>query len=221
MSQTAGCAIASAISRRAAACTARRTSPSGRCGNCCATVAGSSARAARARRSTSVSMPPNPERSSICRRWREDGRPAMMVLPAAAEKPDRPAIHHARRFRIEFVREWKQAAARCSDISPATPFQHPQWLDAWYRTFAGVDDVEPLIAIISDAATGEQVALLPLICRLQKGIRIVEFADLGTTDYNAPMLTAAAPRDARAARALWRDLKAALRRGPRGAASSW
>ena len=141
----------------------------------------------------------------------------MMVLPAAAEKPDGREIHHARRFRIEFVREWKQAAARCSDISPATPFQHPQWLDAWYRTFAGVDDVEPLIAIISDAATGEQVALLPLICRLQKGIRIVEFADLGTTDYNAPMLTAAAPRDARAARALWRDLKAALRRAPGGA----
>src|SRR5260370_38289636 len=31
------------------------------------------------------------------------------------------------------------------------------------------------------------------------------------------MLTAAAPRDARAARALWRDLKAALRRAPGGA----
>src|SRR5258707_3352855 len=136
----------------------------------------------------------------------------MVVLTAAAEKPDGREIHHARRFRIEFVREWKQAAARCSDISPATPFQHPQWLDAWYRTFAGVDDVEPLIAIISDAATGEQVALLPLICRLQKGIRVVEFADLGTTDYNAPMLTAAAPRDARAARALWLVIKVSLRR---------
>jgi CelD/BcsL family acetyltransferase involved in cellulose biosynthesis len=141
----------------------------------------------------------------------------MMVLLAAAEKPDAREIRHARSFRIEFVREWKQAAARCSDISAATPFQHPQWLDAWYRAFADVDDIEPLIAIICDEATGEQVALLPLIRRLQKGIRIVEFADLGTTDYNAPMLMAAAPRDARAARALWRDLKAALRRVPGGA----
>jgi CelD/BcsL family acetyltransferase involved in cellulose biosynthesis len=126
-------------------------------------------------------------------------------------------VSRAARFRVEFVREWKQVAARCSDFSPPTPFQHPQWLDAWYLAFVGVDDVEPLIAIVSDAATGEQVALLPLICRLQKGIRIVEFADLGTTDYNAPMVTAAAPSNARAARALWRDLKAALRRLPGGA----
>ena len=141
----------------------------------------------------------------------------MMVLLAAAEKPDAREIRHARSFRVEFVREWKQAAARCSDIGAATPFQHPQWLDAWYRAFADVDDIEPLIAIICDAATGEPVTLLPLIRRLQKGIRIVEFADLGTADYNAPMLMAAAPRDARAARALWRDLKAALRRVPGGA----
>jgi CelD/BcsL family acetyltransferase involved in cellulose biosynthesis len=55
---------------------------------------------------------------------------------------------------------------------------------------------------------------LPLIRRLQKGIWIVEFADLSLTDYNAPILAAAAPRHAVAARALWRDLKAALRRMP-------
>ena len=58
---------------------------------------------------------------------------------------------------------------------------------------------------------------MPLIRRLQNGIRIVEFADLELTDYNAPMLTAAAPRDAKVARALWRDLRAALRRMPGGA----
>ena len=34
----------------------------------------------------------------------------------------------------------------------------------------------------------ERVALLPLIRRVQNGIRIVEFADLDLTDYNAPML---------------------------------
>jgi CelD/BcsL family acetyltransferase involved in cellulose biosynthesis len=141
----------------------------------------------------------------------------MAALTAEVGKLDARKVPRARRFRVEFVDDWTQAAAFCNDVGRATPFQHPQWFDAWYRAFAGVSDVEPLIAIISDAATGEQVALLPLICRLQKGIRIVEFADLGTTDYNAPMLTAAAPRDAKAARALWRDLKAALRRAPGGA----
>ena len=63
----------------------------------------------------------------------------------------------------------------------------------------------------------DRIALLPLIRRPQKGIRIVEFADLSLTHYNAPMLTAAAPRAARAARILWRDLTAALRRMPGGA----
>ena len=52
---------------------------------------------------------------------------------------------------------------------------------------------------------------------LQNGIRIIEFADLDLTDYNAPLLGPAAPRDARAARAMWRDLLAALRRMPGGA----
>jgi CelD/BcsL family acetyltransferase involved in cellulose biosynthesis len=107
--------------------------------------------------------------------------------------------------------------ARWNHQGLSTPFQDPHWLDAWYQAFASVDGVEPLIAIISDAATSEQVALLPLVRRVQGGIRIIEFADLALTDYNAPMLGHAPPRDARAARALWHDLTAALRRLPGGA----
>jgi len=90
----------------------------------------------------------------------------MTVLTTAAVKSGARPVSRAARFRVEFVRDWKQAAARLNDLSLATPFQHPQWLDAWYDAFAGPDDVEPLIAIICDAATGEQVALLPLIRRL-------------------------------------------------------
>jgi CelD/BcsL family acetyltransferase involved in cellulose biosynthesis len=141
----------------------------------------------------------------------------MTVFTAEAGHPIAREISRANGFRVEFVRHWKEAAARWSDISPSTPFQDPRWLDAWYAAFANVDHVEPLIAIVSDAATSEQVALLPLVRRLQNGIRIVEFADLNLTDYNAPLLTAAAPRGARAARLLWRDLMAALKRWPGGA----
>jgi CelD/BcsL family acetyltransferase involved in cellulose biosynthesis len=135
----------------------------------------------------------------------------MAVLTAEVGKPDARKVSRAQRFRVEFTDDWRQAAARWNDIRPPTPFQGPQWIDAWYRAFAGVEHVEPLVAMIFDAATGEQVALLPLICRLQNGIRIVEFADLGLTDYNAPILAAAAPRHAVAACSLWRDLKIALR----------
>jgi len=71
---------------------------------------------------------------------------------------------------------------------------------------------EPLIAIICDAATGEQVALLPLIRRLQK-----RYSDYRITPISVRptimrrCLWRRPPRDAGAACALWRDLKAALR----------
>jgi CelD/BcsL family acetyltransferase involved in cellulose biosynthesis len=122
----------------------------------------------------------------------------MTALTAETAKSNAREISRAAGFRVEFICDWKVAAARWNNGS-ATLFQDSRWLDAWYGAFATADRVEPLIAIVSDAATGEQIALLPLIRRLQKGIRIVEFADLALTDYNAPVLGDAAPRDAKAA----------------------
>ena len=141
----------------------------------------------------------------------------MTVLAAEAGRADARAGSRASGFLIEFTQDWKQAKARWSDLGNATPFQDWQWLEAWYGAFADVDNVEPLIAIISNAATSEQAVLLPLIRRMHKGIRIVEPADLDLTDYNAPVLGAAAPRDVKAARAMWKDLCDALRRLPGGA----
>jgi CelD/BcsL family acetyltransferase involved in cellulose biosynthesis len=141
----------------------------------------------------------------------------MSVLSAETARLDAWDISRASGFRVELLRDWKQAASRWHDLGNATPFQNGQWLQAWYSAFATTPGVEPLIAVISNAATNEQVALLPLIRRTQNGIRIVEPADLDLTDYNAPMLGSAAPRDADAARAMWRDLRAALRRIPGGA----
>src|SRR5260370_2875398 len=123
----------------------------------------------------------------------------------------------ANRFHVEFVSDWQQAASRWNDPSLSTPFQDTRWLEAWYAAFANVGEVEPLIAIVSDAATAEQVAVLRLVRRVRRGVRIIEFADLNLTDYNAPRLTRAAPRESRAGRLLWRDLLAALKNSPGGA----
>jgi CelD/BcsL family acetyltransferase involved in cellulose biosynthesis len=117
-------------------------------------------------------------------------------------------------FQVEFVRDWKQAALRWNCAAHATTFQHGRWLEAWYAAF---DTVSPLIAIVSDAVTGRQVALVPLIRRTQRGVRIVEFADLGLTDYNAPILTLGTPSGETEARALCQALMAALRKLPEGA----
>jgi CelD/BcsL family acetyltransferase involved in cellulose biosynthesis len=138
----------------------------------------------------------------------------MTVLTTSTGQVAARSTRRAAGFRVELVRDWKQAVARWHDISPSTPFQHPQWYDAWYAAFARAEGVTPLIAVVADASTGEPAALLPLIRRRQNNIAIVEFADLDLTDYNAPILGSAAPRDAKAARALWRSLLSALRRMP-------
>jgi CelD/BcsL family acetyltransferase involved in cellulose biosynthesis len=141
----------------------------------------------------------------------------MSVLSAETARLDAWEISSASGFRVEFVRDWKQAEARWRDLGHATPFQNWRWLAAWYGAFEGTAGVEPLIAVISNAATNEQAVLLPLIRWTQVGIRIIEPADLDLTDYNAPLLGAATPSDASAAHAMWRDLRGALRRLPGGA----
>jgi CelD/BcsL family acetyltransferase involved in cellulose biosynthesis len=116
-------------------------------------------------------------------------------------------------IRVAFMRDWKQAASCLSAASDRTTFQHSHWLGAWYQAFHAAS---PLVAIVSDAATGRPIALVPLIRRVQRGLRIVEFADLGLTDYNAPILSPEAPGDVMQARVLGRALLAGLRRLPEG-----
>jgi CelD/BcsL family acetyltransferase involved in cellulose biosynthesis len=135
----------------------------------------------------------------------------MAALEAAGR--ERKAGAYAPEFRVEFVRDWREAASRWNAGGHRTTFQHHHWLTAWYGAF---ETVSPLLAIVSNAATGRQLALLPMIRRVQNGVRIAEFADLDLTDYNAPMLDFSAPGDEAGARLLCKALLAALRRSPDG-----
>jgi CelD/BcsL family acetyltransferase involved in cellulose biosynthesis len=137
----------------------------------------------------------------------------------AAGHAVRSRASQAAAFSVEFngwdavAGEWDGAYRR----GQATIFQHRSWLDAWYRAFAARPDLEPMVATVRDRATGELALLLPLIRREHRRVRVVEFADLDLTDYNAPLLGPAAPREPKAAAALWRDLRRALRRVAGGA----
>src|ERR1700760_4631207 len=133
---------------------------------------------------------------------------AMAVLTAGAGHLDASAIVRAAGYRVELFDDWKQAAARWNEARATTPFQDFRWLGAWYGAFI---EVEPVVAVITDARTLEQVALLPLVRRARRGLRIVEFADLDLTDYNAPLLGPAAPRDALGAQAMWQEAPGALK----------
>jgi CelD/BcsL family acetyltransferase involved in cellulose biosynthesis len=139
---------------------------------------------------------------------------AMAVLTAEAGHLDAGAIARAARYRVDLFDDWKQAIACWTETPATTPFQDFRWLGAWYGAFT---EAEPVIAVITDARTLEQAALLPLVRRTRRGVRIIEFADLDLTDYNAPLLGPAAPCDAAGAQAMWRDLLAALKHMQGGA----
>lgn len=135
----------------------------------------------------------------------------MTVLTTAVGKFGARASSYAVGFDVELMSDWGQAMARWGAFDPPTVFQHPQWYASWYRAFAATDGIEPLIALVCDSSTGERAALLPLIRRREAGLRVIEFADLNLTDFNAPVLGPAAPRDETAAWLFWQDLQAALR----------
>lgn len=93
---------------------------------------------------------------------------------------------------VDFLRDWRQVALRLN-AGHRTAFQHGDWLGPWYEAF---HDLAPLIAVVSDAATGKDIAVVPMVSHVRRGIRIVEFADLGVSDNNAPILALDAELDA-------------------------
>lgn len=117
----------------------------------------------------------------------------------------------APRFRIDFVDDWKRAVACWCGAGQETVFQNPIWLETWYDAFG---KTSPLIAIVTDSFIGRPIVLVPLIVRLYHGLRVVEFADLNVTDYNAPLLARGMTADAAEARAIGQALVAALRKLP-------
>jgi CelD/BcsL family acetyltransferase involved in cellulose biosynthesis len=142
-----------------------------------------------------------------------------MSVEGMAETAVRRPVGRAGALRVEFVRDWREASARwrerqepdreCGQEPGATVFQHRHWLDAWYPAFGS----DPLVAFVLDGA-GRDLALIPLALSRKAGLRVVEFADLGVSDYNAPVFASDAPRDPAGLRAVGTALLDALRSLP-------
>lgn len=129
----------------------------------------------------------------------------------SVEQPD-GRVSRTSGITVEFVRDWRQASLRLN-AGHRLAFQHGYWLGSWYAAF---NDVAPLIAVISDATIGRDIVMVPMISHTRRGIRIVEFADLGVADNNAPILACDAALDASDARRVATALVEALRALPDG-----
>lgn len=108
-----------------------------------------------------------------------------------------------RPFTIEAAQNW------CRPGCVPTPFQSAEWLASWYRAFAS-EAVEPLFIEVSEAGSDAGVYALPLIRRRNAGLSVIEFADLGVTDYNLPLPGEHPPADAAEASAAWEAVRRAL-----------
>ena len=92
-------------------------------------------------------------------------------------------------LRIEAHRQFdflRDAYRALFDQSNATAFQHPIWLDAFYRTLPEHRGAEPLIVTLHE--DGRLVGVAPLIRRRKFGFTLVESHDLGVSDYASPVL---------------------------------
>jgi CelD/BcsL family acetyltransferase involved in cellulose biosynthesis len=91
----------------------------------------------------------------------------------------------------------------------ATSFQTSLWLATWYNTL-GRGGGEPIVLTVVDGRTREVAAILPLFRRRERGLRVIDFADGGVSDYNAAILGPAAPTGVGLAKAFWTATKNVL-----------
>ncbi len=117
------------------------------------------------------------------------------------------------RFAIEVARDLDSVEedwARLEADGLLTPFQTRAWLAPFYRELAPRLKATPLIIVVRDRANGAPLMLLPLCARRIYGVNVVQFADLGVSDYNAPILAKNFDPTPAQWRRLWRRILAAL-----------
>ena len=139
-----------------------------------------------------------------------------LVPRAASQTVDRwgvpPTPTSGDRYQIRIDRRIADLGDRLRGAlqsTTATAFQTPAWLAAWYATI-GVATGEPMLVTVIESCSGEIAAILPLVRRTDGHLTVVEFADAGVSDNNAPILGPAAPMDAAGANALWVALRKAM-----------
>ena len=69
----------------------------------------------------------------------------------------------------------------------ATAFQAPHWLDAIHRGLAPKLNAKQHTITMRESGTGALVGVIPLVLQKSRGISMLQFADFGVCDYNAPI----------------------------------
>lgn len=117
------------------------------------------------------------------------------------------------RFIVEVFDGADEALAALDSIQGglvSTGFQSLNWLTVLYEDLAPAKRAKPRLVVVSERNSGEVAFVLPLVVIVQGGVRSARFADLGVTDYGAPILGPAAMTKPRSVRRAWRAIHTAL-----------
>lgn len=124
-----------------------------------------------------------------------------MLAPAARLSAECVSPHVARE-------RWLALEERAGD--GIAPFQTHEWCMRLYETAGAARNAEPLVMIIRDAASGDDVALLPLAAGWRGGLRVITMADFGLSDHAMPLVADPQRFTAREMAAVWPAIVAEL-----------
>ena len=115
-------------------------------------------------------------------------------------------------WRVDRLDDPEDFVQRCQRLQGSGPalFQHSSWLRSWYACLGQQDGVEPLLLSARPVGAQADALLIPLVKRREGLLTVVEHADGGITDYNAPVMREGSRFSGGDARALWAELRCAL-----------
>ena len=114
-------------------------------------------------------------------------------------------------FVVEVSSSDSAIAKAWAELEPyGAPFQRRAWVLPWRRVLAPAFAATPLYVTVRDAQDARPLMVLPLYRRRRWGLATLAFADLGVSDYNAPLLAPDFAPSAEAFQGLWRHILRAL-----------
>lgn len=96
-------------------------------------------------------------------------------------------------------------------VLQSTGFQSLNWLTVLYEELAPMHRAMARVVVVTERNSGEVALILPLVVKKKRSLRVARFADLGVSDYGAPILGPAVLAKPRSMRRAWRAVRKALR----------
>ncbi len=119
----------------------------------------------------------------------------------------------SRQFRAEICKSWDELILIRSSLSYewlSTPFQTTRWMQSWVETVGAEPGIQALPVVVYETTANQPIMLLPLVLNYSDTLKKIEPADLGLSDYNAPIIASNLLLSKQETAQIWQAVKAVL-----------